>query len=317
MSKIIAAAAIRGSHKILERAEKKYQEALEKWGPNQEVGFPNTGYYLSDHLRNPRDPGKNAGRHEARPGALPGSHPPAGQGEDLAPLPGPGPGRGHGHLLCRGDHRGHPLPGGPEFLREGGRPHDGQPLARRGRRRHPPETRHRVRGRHRPGFCRHPGGGADQGDRREDRPGAPGEEPLRLHGRGAQRETLFRTAGGGRRPDRLADPAGLLRPGLHGHRLRHGFCHPGGHVLRRDRSRAISGRSSSTTRTGSSPSRCPSASSPTSGTPTRRAPSTGGSRSSPTLPFPRFCPPGSAPTSTSSPTSPTTRSSRRRSRSGA
>ena len=46
MSKIIAAAAIRGGHKILERAEKKYQEALEKWGPNQEVGFPNTGYYL-------------------------------------------------------------------------------------------------------------------------------------------------------------------------------------------------------------------------------------------------------------------------------
>jgi len=46
VSKIIAAAAIRGAHKILERAEKKYQEALEKWGPKQEVGFPNTGYYL-------------------------------------------------------------------------------------------------------------------------------------------------------------------------------------------------------------------------------------------------------------------------------
>ncbi|HWT80980.1 MAG TPA: CO dehydrogenase/CO-methylating acetyl-CoA synthase complex subunit beta, partial [Candidatus Methylomirabilis sp.] len=46
MSKIIAAAAIRGGHKILERAETKYHEALEKWGPDQEVGFPNTGYYL-------------------------------------------------------------------------------------------------------------------------------------------------------------------------------------------------------------------------------------------------------------------------------
>jgi acetyl-CoA synthase len=46
VSKIIAAAAIRGAHKILERAEKKYQEALDKWGSNQEVGFPNTGYYL-------------------------------------------------------------------------------------------------------------------------------------------------------------------------------------------------------------------------------------------------------------------------------
>ena len=46
MSKIIAAAAIRGGHKIMERAETKYKEALEKWGPDQEVGFPNTGYYL-------------------------------------------------------------------------------------------------------------------------------------------------------------------------------------------------------------------------------------------------------------------------------
>ena len=46
MSKIIASAAIRGAHKIVERAEKKYQEALEKWGPAQEVGFPDTAYYL-------------------------------------------------------------------------------------------------------------------------------------------------------------------------------------------------------------------------------------------------------------------------------
>ena len=46
MSKIIASAAIRGAHKIVERAEKKYQEALEKWGPDQEVGFPDTAYYL-------------------------------------------------------------------------------------------------------------------------------------------------------------------------------------------------------------------------------------------------------------------------------
>jgi len=46
VSKIIASAAIRGAHKIVERAEKKYQEALEKWGPAQEVGFPDTAYYL-------------------------------------------------------------------------------------------------------------------------------------------------------------------------------------------------------------------------------------------------------------------------------
>jgi len=40
VSKIIASAAIRGAHKIVEKAEKKYKEALEKWGPNQEWAFP-------------------------------------------------------------------------------------------------------------------------------------------------------------------------------------------------------------------------------------------------------------------------------------
>ncbi len=46
MSKIIASAAIRGAHKIFNKVETKYKEVLEKYGPNQEVGFPNTAYYL-------------------------------------------------------------------------------------------------------------------------------------------------------------------------------------------------------------------------------------------------------------------------------
>lgn len=46
MSKIIAAAAIRGAHKIVERAENDYNRAVEKWGQNQEIGFPDTAYYL-------------------------------------------------------------------------------------------------------------------------------------------------------------------------------------------------------------------------------------------------------------------------------
>jgi acetyl-CoA synthase len=46
MSKIIASAAIRGAHKIYLRAEEKYAEALEKYGPGHEAGFPNTAYYL-------------------------------------------------------------------------------------------------------------------------------------------------------------------------------------------------------------------------------------------------------------------------------
>ena len=46
MSKIIASAAINGAHKIVDQAEKKWQEAMDKWGANEPVGFPNTAYYL-------------------------------------------------------------------------------------------------------------------------------------------------------------------------------------------------------------------------------------------------------------------------------
>jgi len=46
MSKIIASAAIRGAHKIVDQAEKKWQEAMDKWGAKETVGFPNTAYYL-------------------------------------------------------------------------------------------------------------------------------------------------------------------------------------------------------------------------------------------------------------------------------
>ncbi len=46
MSKIIASAVIRGAHKIYDQAEKKWQQAMDKWGANEPVGFPNTAYYL-------------------------------------------------------------------------------------------------------------------------------------------------------------------------------------------------------------------------------------------------------------------------------
>ncbi len=46
MSKIITSAAIRGAHKIAFRVEKKYADVLKKHGPDQEIGFPNTGYFL-------------------------------------------------------------------------------------------------------------------------------------------------------------------------------------------------------------------------------------------------------------------------------
>ena len=46
MSKIICSAAIRGAHKIIGKAEEKYEAALKKFGDGQEIGFPNTAYYL-------------------------------------------------------------------------------------------------------------------------------------------------------------------------------------------------------------------------------------------------------------------------------
>ncbi len=46
MSKIIASAAIRGAHKIVDQADAKWKEAMDKYGANEPVGFPNTAYYL-------------------------------------------------------------------------------------------------------------------------------------------------------------------------------------------------------------------------------------------------------------------------------
>ncbi len=46
MSKIIAANVISGAHTVYEKARKKYEQAVKKFGKNKEVQFPNTGYYL-------------------------------------------------------------------------------------------------------------------------------------------------------------------------------------------------------------------------------------------------------------------------------
>ncbi len=46
MSKIILSAAIRGAHAIHDRVAARLDEALQKYGENQEIAFPNTAYYL-------------------------------------------------------------------------------------------------------------------------------------------------------------------------------------------------------------------------------------------------------------------------------
>lgn len=46
MSKIICSAAIRGAHKIIDMAEASFADAVKKYGPEHEVAYPNTGYFL-------------------------------------------------------------------------------------------------------------------------------------------------------------------------------------------------------------------------------------------------------------------------------
>jgi len=46
MSKLVAFAAIQGGYNIVSKAEGKLKGAIDKYGPKQEIGFPNTAYYL-------------------------------------------------------------------------------------------------------------------------------------------------------------------------------------------------------------------------------------------------------------------------------
>ncbi|NQT93548.1 MAG: CO dehydrogenase/CO-methylating acetyl-CoA synthase complex subunit beta, partial [Lentisphaerae bacterium] len=46
MSKIIASAAIRGAHKLVERAEAELAKAIEQKGKDQAVEYPDTAYFL-------------------------------------------------------------------------------------------------------------------------------------------------------------------------------------------------------------------------------------------------------------------------------
>ncbi|MDY7033355.1 MAG: acetyl-CoA decarbonylase/synthase complex subunit alpha/beta [Thermodesulfobacteriota bacterium] len=46
MSKLVAFAAIQGGYNIVQKAEGKYKKAMEKYGPEQKLEFPNTAYYL-------------------------------------------------------------------------------------------------------------------------------------------------------------------------------------------------------------------------------------------------------------------------------
>ncbi|MCF7875484.1 CO dehydrogenase/CO-methylating acetyl-CoA synthase complex subunit beta, partial [Candidatus Bipolaricaulota bacterium] len=46
MSKVVASAAIRGAQKYVYQAKEMWESSRKDFGPDEEVGFPNTGYYL-------------------------------------------------------------------------------------------------------------------------------------------------------------------------------------------------------------------------------------------------------------------------------
>ncbi|MEM5785961.1 MAG: acetyl-CoA decarbonylase/synthase complex subunit alpha/beta [Syntrophobacteraceae bacterium] len=46
MSRLVAFAAIQGAYNIVSKAEGKFKKAMDKYGPNQPIGFPNTAFYL-------------------------------------------------------------------------------------------------------------------------------------------------------------------------------------------------------------------------------------------------------------------------------
>jgi acetyl-CoA synthase len=46
MSRLVAFAAIQGAYNIVSKVEGKFQQAMDKYGPNQPLAFPNTAYYL-------------------------------------------------------------------------------------------------------------------------------------------------------------------------------------------------------------------------------------------------------------------------------
>ncbi len=46
MSRLVAFAAIQGAYNIFSKAEGKFRQAMDKYGPNQPLAFPNTAYYL-------------------------------------------------------------------------------------------------------------------------------------------------------------------------------------------------------------------------------------------------------------------------------
>ena len=116
MSKLVAFAAIQGAYSIVSKAEGTLKKAIEKYGPDQKIEFPNTAYYLPIIYSILGIPVKTLG--EARkPLEVARKLLPA-HVKNMTHLPylGAPIGLRDGRPLRRRSGRGYPLPGGSRFL---------------------------------------------------------------------------------------------------------------------------------------------------------------------------------------------------------
>ena len=234
MSKIIASAAIRGRRRFSTRRRTNYKEALEKYGPDQEVGFPNTAYYLPIIYAMTGMPVAKLGDWSKVFEPVPEADPSAGQGEDATCPTWP---RRWTRAWRPSSPKRSSRPSATSKTRTatstGEDPTDGNIWLGAA-----DDLIFRKRGVEfvdgtAPGFAAIVGAAPDAQ--------TAAKIALELQEKNLyvfmcgenDGKTVLRAARGGRRPDRLAHAARPLRPGHPPGGLRHRLCLPRGHGLRR------------------------------------------------------------------------------------
>ena len=157
MSKLVAFAAIQGAYNIVSKAEGTLKKAIEKYGPDQKIEFPNTAYYLPIIYSILGIPVKTLGEAK-KPMEVARKLLPA-HVKNMIHLPYLGPLLDAGMATLFAEEVSEVIRylEDPNFylVSEDIDEALGQDLAGRGRRYGLPETGRGVRGRHRPGLCGH------------------------------------------------------------------------------------------------------------------------------------------------------------------
>ncbi len=212
MSKIIASAAIRGAHKIFNKVETKYKEVLEKYGPNQEVGFPNTAYYLPIIYAMTGIGVSKLGEFDKILNICRKLIPPPVREKTPLPYLAPTLDAGMATFFVEELYEAMRYLENPDCYATGEDPTDKTIWLGAAS-----DLIFRKRGVEfvdgtAPGFAAIVGAAPDAQTAAKIALGAAGEESLRFHVCRKRRQTIFRTARGGRCTDRLAHEACLLRP---------------------------------------------------------------------------------------------------------